>query len=278
MPEGLSPAPTPAPQKKKSWMATADDLASRLAYRFVHWMMYVLNHGHSYKEIHEGALDHGTKGDKVTLPDDANADFALQAARKIAEREESRREVIDDKSKVMLTVSALLLAANAALLPQAPNRWLASIPLLFVFVAVFLLLMYFRTYRSQVVNYADMNWTDVDGAKLSLARTEFDCAEKMEPQNDLRIGVQRAARRSLVLALGCMVLVSLSVVLANPGDPLIKRIQTDAEVRALLRGPTGATGPRGSAGPPGPQGSRGPMGPVGPPGPKAPPGNDGDSP
>ncbi|MBL8746674.1 MAG: collagen-like protein [Phycisphaerae bacterium] len=208
----------------------------------------------------------------------------MEEARRVAEREENRREVVDDKSKVMLTVSALLLAANAALLPHAPIRWLAFIPLCFVFVAVFLLLMYFRTYQSEVVDRADTNWADADKAKLSLARIEFACAEKMGPQNDLRIGVHRAARRSLVLALGFMVPVLISVAFVTPDDALVNRIETDAKVRALLQGPMGpigATGPMGpqgatgsvgaqgapgATGPAGPRGADGPMGPQGPPG------------
>ena len=94
-------------------------------------------------------------GDKVVLPDNADADLAIEEARRVAEREESRREIVDDKSKVMLTV-ALLLAANAALLPHASSV-ASAIPLCFVFVAVFLPLMYFRTYKMEVVHYKNVN-------------------------------------------------------------------------------------------------------------------------
>jgi hypothetical protein len=170
-----------------------------------------------------------------------------------------------------------LLAANAALLPQAHVRWLAFIPLCFVFVAVFLLLMYFRTYQSEVVHHAETDWADANKAKLALARIEFACVEKMGPQNDLRIGVHRAARRSLVLALAFMVPVLVTVVWVKPVDPLVKRIQTDADVRAILQGPEGPIGPSGQSGPQGvpgatgpagPEGQQGPPGPVGPQGPR----------
>lgn len=220
-----------------------------IAYGAVYAFLSVLNHGHSYQEIRDGSLSHAMAGDKVVLPDNADADLAIEEARRVAEREESRREVVDDKSKVMLTVSALLLAANAALLPHAPLRWLALIPLCFVFVAVFLLLMYFRTYKLEVVHYKNVNWTDPNKARLAIAQSEFACAESMSPQNDLRIGVHRAARRSLVLALAFMAPVLLTVVSIKPTDPLVNRIQADAKLRALLQGPPGAIGPMGPPGP-----------------------------
>jgi hypothetical protein len=266
------PAPPPTRPKNlpKSWIVIADDWASHAAYSVAHALLFILNHGHTYKELLAGQLTHAKARNAVKLPDDANAELALEEARGAAEREENRREVVDDKSKVMLTVSALLLAANAALLPQAPVRWLAFIPLCFVFVAVFLLLMYFRTYQSEVVDHARMNWADADKTKRELARIEFACAEKMGPQNDLRIGVQRAARRALVLALAFMVPVLISVAVVTPKDAFVKRIQTDAQVRALLQGPTGATGPTGAQGAQGAGGARGPIGPEGPQGPSGP--------
>ncbi|RNC81384.1 MAG: collagen-like protein [Phycisphaera sp.] len=268
-------------KSSKNWIETTDEWASHTAYIVAHAMLFVLNYGHTYKEVRAGQLTHANAQDGVKLPDDADADLALEEARGAAKREESRREVVDDKSKVMLTVSALLLAANAALLPQAPVRWLAFIPLCFVFMAVFLLLMYFRTYQSEVVHHADIDWADADKAKLALAQIEFACAEKMGPQNDLRVGVHRAARRSLMLALACLVPVLGTVVWIKPVDPLVKRIQADADVRALLQGPAGSIGPTGQAGPQGergptgsagPQGTPGVVGPVGPEGPQGPPG------
>ena len=239
--ESLSRQGTPA-----KWV---ENWITRIAYGAVYAFLSVLNHGHSYQEIRDGSLNHAAADHKMVLPDNADADFAMEEARRVAEREESRREVVDDKSKVMLTVSALLLAANAALLPHAPLRWLALIPLCFVFVAVFLLLMYFRTYKSEVVQYTDVDWTDLNEAKLAIARSEFACAESMSPQNDLRIGVHRAARRSLVLALAFMAPVLLTVVSIKPSDPLVNRIQADAKLRALLQGPPGAIGPMGPPGP-----------------------------
>lgn len=279
--ESATPCEPPPPKRPPTKWETADDWASRGAYGIAYAMLFVLNHGHSYKEIRAGALNHATKGDAVTIPDNANAELALEEARRVAEREESRREVVDDKSKVMLTVSALLLTANSALLPHAPIRWLAFIPLCFVFMAVFLLLMYFRTYQSEVVHHSETDWADADNAKLALARIEFACAEKMGPQNDLRIGVHRAARRSLVLALAFMVPVLISVAFVTPDDALVKRIQADAQVRALLQGPagpTGPTGPQGGTGPPGPVGPQGPRGAEGAMGPPGPPGKAGGAP
>jgi hypothetical protein len=250
-------------------MNAAEDVATRCVYRVTYWIIFILNPGHTYAEIRDGAMVHTTNGEPWVVPDEADPALALEEARRESEREEKRKQAIDDKSKVMLTVSALLLTANVALLPHLPIRWFGFIPLCFVLAAVFLTLMYFRTDRTGVVVPSKVDWTDRDKTRLALARSEFTCAARMGPRNDLRVGVHKAARRALLLALAAMALVLISLAIVKPIDPLVRRIQTDAEVRRLLQGPVGPvgpSGPRGAVGQPGPRGLPGPIGPAGPPG------------
>lgn len=253
----------------------AETSVSDAAYRVVFWLVYVLNPGHSYQEIRDGEMRHANPSAPVVLPDSTDAELALDEARREAERQEGRRETIDDKSKVMLPVSTLLLVANSALLPFLPIRWIGFIPVCFVLAAVFLTLMYFRTYRTECVDPTKVDWADKGKAQLGIARVEFECARKMGPQNDLRVGVHKAARRALILALASVVPVLLTVAFVTPDDALVKRIETDAKVRALLQGPTGAAGLTGPVGPQGATGATGPIGPQGVPGSAGPAGSQG---
>lgn len=213
--------------------------------------------------------------DYFVLPDGAEPAIALEEARRASDCEETRRQIVDDKSRVLLTVSALLFAANAALLPQVPLRVLGLIPIMFVFAAVFLTLMYFRTYRTSVVEHKVLEWSkEPDELRREIARQQFNCAASEGPINDLRIGVHRGARRALLLAVFSMVPAILSVAFSGKEtDSLYDRLVKDAKVRDLLRGPSGAlgpTGPAGPRGPTGPQGESGPVGLTGPPGPQGP--------
>lgn len=258
---------------RKTWVARLEPWARDAVYGVAYGLLYVFNPGHTFSEVREGKMNHGAAPEAVKLPGDANPEFTLQEARRAVECEEKRRMVVDDKSKVMLTASALLIAANAALLPHVPLRYLGLLPIVFAFAAVFLTLMYFRTYTFEVMDHQGTKWSDPKVGRLEIARREFACARSMGPQNDMRVGVQRGARRALVLAVSSMIPVLIVVALVTPSDALVKRIETDAQVQALLRGPLGpvgpdgSTGPAGSAGQPGLQGARGPIGPTGPQGP-----------
>jgi hypothetical protein len=90
------------------------------------------------------------------------------------------------------------------------------------------------------------------------------------PINNFRVGIQRAARRAVVLA---VVLMLPSLIVAAFGNPkessLAEEIEQNAELHSLLRGPAGPAGPEGPVGPmgpPGPQGAQGPTELQGPPG------------
>lgn len=306
MPDDLVPK---APENSRaseaasqSWLDKMESWACNGAYRVAFCLVYILNPGHSYQEIRRGQIQHAVIAPPVELPDNADAELALDEARREVEMEEERRKAIDEKSKIMLTVSALLLAANSALLPLLPIRWLGLLPLAFVLAAVFLTLMYFRTWQVACVDRTTLTWGEKAKTQIAIARAEFECARSMAPQNDLRVGVHKAARRALVIGLAGLVPVLLMVAFISPGDPALSQIEADARLRALLQGPAGppgppgavgprgdtgatgpagppgATGPAGRDGPPGPPGPAGPQGPLGPQGPQGPQGPRGADP
>ena len=260
--------PAPEAPRTRTWTERLEPYAQEGTYRLVYWLLFVFNPGHTLKEIRDGAMDREIQ--KIDLPDGADASLALEEAHRAAAYEETRRGIVDEKSKVLLTVSALLLAANAALLPRAPVA--GVIPLLCVFVATFLTLMYFRTYTTTVVDYRTVNWSkESDEVRIQIARKQFACVDGMARVNEYRVGVHRGARRALIAAVVSMLLVSTAVVsLSKRTDPLVERIEKDAEVRALLQGPQGPIGPPGPMGSSGPRGPAGPLGPVGAVGPRGP--------
>jgi len=261
-------APAPLDMGGPSLAARAEREAVRAIYFCVHMLLGLLNQGHSLEEIREGRLHYQDR--KVALPDNVDAELALSEARCAVAREEARRAIIDDKSRVVLTVSALLLAGNTALLPHVPVRVAGLLPLFFVFGAVFLTLMYFRTYAVEAVDYEGLPWSeDADNVKREIARKEFACAASIDAVNGFRIAVQRGARRALILGVIVMILPLLLVCFGRASDEVTERVEKDGKLRALLQGPVGPAGPAGSIGPAGP---RGPVGPVGPPGLQGPPG------
>ncbi len=254
-----------------NWLQTAmnkiEAASVYLAYRVVWLMMAVLNPGHTFSEIKDGNMEYEQQVDAVNVCDADDPQFALDEARRYMEQEEQRRMVIDDKSKVMLTVAAILFAANAAVLSRLSVWWFGLVPLGSLFMSVYLTLMYFRTYTLQVIDYSKITWTDTKDTKQEIAQQEFNCVAGMESQNSLRIGVHKASRRALILALGStFIVVCIQMIQPQPKDALVNRIETDAEVRELLRGPAGLAGPQGEVGPTGPTGPQGSRGTQGEPG------------
>jgi len=254
-------------------------------YRLTWAVLAVLNPGHSFKEVWDGKMESSEDQSKLKITDDTDPDFAFEQGKAAQEEEVARRAIVDDKSKVLLTISTLLLAGNAALLPHLHPRWIGIMPLLPIMAAVFLILMYFRTSVVAVVNRNSVDWSD-DPAKIKrmFAKEQFKCAADMELSNSFRVGIHRAARRAVILALFLVIpAVASAVFTATDEESLINEVKSNAELRQLLQGPAGAVGPagpageQGSAGPPGPRGPEGKVGPRGPAGPRGPQGKPGAS-
>ncbi len=281
--------PTSNKAPKQSRLQQVEALAQSLAYRLTYWLLACLNPGHTLKEVRQGRMEHETANGAPQLPDTADADAAIEESSRAFGAEERRREILDDKSKFLLTAGALLIAANAVLLPYISPRWIGLLPVVPMIAAVFLILMYFRTYTVRIVNWKSLDWSCTsDELKREVAKEQFLCTLDLEPVNAFRVGVQRGARRAVVVALFLMVpSLTLATFSGENQDGLTERIRQHTELRTLLQGPpgptgpacpagtTGLTGPKGLAGQQGPPGPKGEPGPQGPPGPKGEPGPQG---
>ena len=230
-------------------------------------LLFLLNHGHTLAEVCDGRMRRKSPDAPITAWDDT--DLFLNEVRRRGDREDERKAAIDDKTRVLLTMSGLLFAATAALVPHLSLPALGLIPLGLILACVFLTLMYFRTYDVQVPSLSSLDSRNATEAKRQLAQAELQCCSHLALQNDFRVGVHRAARRALILGLVSILVVASFGAVPARRDQLLDRLRSDAELRGLLVGPRGEAGPPGPPGPAGPRGIDGPPGPQGPPGPSA---------
>lgn len=231
--------PTSSEPRKQSFLQQVETLAQSLAYRLTYWLLACLNPGHTIEEVRLGRMIRKATiaNDGPCLPETVDADVALEESSRAFRTEERRREILDDKSKFLLTTGALLVAANAVLLPYTQSRWVGLLPVVPMIAAVFLILMYFRTYTVRIVDWKALDWSrPIDEVKRKLAKEQFECALDLEPVNEFRVGVQRGARRAIVVA---VILMVPSLILATFSgenrDGLTERIRQHTELRTLLR-------------------------------------------
>lgn len=186
-----------------------ESCGTKLTNLFTYALLFVLNPGHRYNEIVAKCLFHEdnahTETEESTWDNGVSEDIAslqVDESRERWKEEEERRKIIDDKSKMLLTVAALLVAAIAALFPHVDPRWISLLPLLPVITCVYLVLMHFQVQHAKHVDAKTVNnLRRVTGPRLELAREYLSCAEFSAPRNDYRVGIYRAAARSLLLGL-----------------------------------------------------------------------------
>lgn len=178
-------------------------------------IMYVLNPGHSLEEVRGGKCDHegaiGLGKDPMIAADREVVDLLAMEVRRQLSRQDERHAGLDEKSKVLLTMTGVLLAANTAVLPQLPVRWLGLLPIAGLLTGLFLLLRYFKTGSYTVVDLETIEWKDEIEAKRQVAIEESKVAADLWRRCDFLIGVQRSAYRVLLLSLAAEVLVLATV-------------------------------------------------------------------
>lgn len=284
----MSDEPVQPPSPRRQPIEHVEGRLTESLHRLTFGLLYFLNPGHRLDEVRKGKCLHaaGNQVDAGTTIPSATADkevldLCAEEVRRLLEQQGGRRASLDDKSKVLLTIAGIILAANAALLPQLPVKWLGLFPIAALLTVIFLLLRYFRTGTYMTVGLAS-DWQSAAGAKRDIALQELVCERDWSASNEFLVGVQRAGYRALLLALAAEIVVLASVVFSSPpADALKRQLTDDAALRALLQGPTGPAGMAGTSGPegrvgqpgpPGPQGPQGAAGPQGPTGPSGPPG------
>ncbi len=250
-------------------------VASHFVSGFVYITLFFLNPGHKYTEIRKGCLEQRCPSHEFPSNPVANTDLLLSESVRIWEGEEGRKNSIDEKSKILLTVSALLIAGISALSRYIEPRWPLVLPMLPALMAVALVLVYFRIQSAAVIDLNKLDWNrGQDDLKVALAREYIGCANFLGPRNDYRAGIYRAAAHAILLAAFFFIPVFVTASFSHSEDAkMLKMIRSNSEIRRELtgpEGPIGPSGPRGDPGPPGPQGKEGPVGPAGPRGERGP--------
>ncbi len=234
-------------------------------------LLFVINPGHKYIEVQKR---------RMISQDEENKSETLNVAKLEYEDEFSRRKSSDEKSKTLLTIASLLLAACAGVAVNIEPKWPIIIPLIPIMISIYLVLDY---YAIDFVTLPDYGESNIDEAIKSYDSSTVDCRDS----NDYKVGINRTSTR--VLTWGVLLLLAVFIYYALVGsssseDKLVQIIKNRHDLQVLLRGPEGPVGPaglmgkqgeNGTKGIQGPEGLRGFQGTVGPKGPQGKPGEKG---
>lgn len=218
--------------------------------------LFILNPGHTYAEVKDGKM-HVPADFKSKFRSD-NTNSTVEPARSYFEEEVKRSQIIDEKNKVLLTITALLVAADAAIASSIKPKWLILVPLIPTVISIFLILVHFGVQSVPIPAYGKKN--------KELTNSYYDCMEKYSQANCFRVGVYLGSCRAATIGVLLLLVVFLYFAFAkdfSSEDKLVRAIRNNTELQNCLCGPQGPTGPKGEQGAEGPQGIQGPPGPTG---------------
>jgi len=221
-------------------------------------LLFVLNPDHRYIEVQKEkmVLSNNSKND---TPTNAGSNLNINAAREYYDREVKRSQAIDEKNRVLLTITALLVAANAIIASNIEPKWLVCIPLIPTMISIFLILFHFDVQSISIPEYEIID-------EIKLAESFSKCRKSLSSSNDFRVGIYRASRRSVILSVLLLMIIFIYFAFhrdITTEDKLIKSMKNNIELQFLLRGPQEPAGPKGEQGEEGSQGIQGPPGPTG---------------
>ncbi len=236
---------------KRSLFHTLENICSSVVHWITYLLMYVINPGHSFSEIEKGKLEENHSGEEkkpdLTVNRQVSTDFLLQQSIEFRELEENRRGTIDDKNKVLLTICAILFAADAAILSNFVPKWPALIPLPSIAAAVYLVLVAFEVGEIPIVNHQGICFgkhPNTEAAKVCLINENYQCGHNLSLSNSYRVGVHCAAWRLLPLSiLMILIVVICEVSSGGSGDNVMKTPKSNEKLRNDLGGPTGSQSP-----------------------------------
>jgi len=191
---------------------------------------------------------------------------------------ESRRNVVTDKCKTLLTIVSLLLAIIGALLPKSfvfSELWIRLAffaAILCLFWSVVLLLSYFRVGRDQQlsITQADVH-LDSGNLKKSLINNYLSCEAATDNRTDFLTDIYKVAQGYFSYAFFAIILLFSINYLFPSSDSDVKNIilqlRSNPDLFNLLQGPKGEPGAKGVPGPKGDPGRTGDKGDKGDPGP-----------
>lgn len=223
-----------------------------------------------YRQVKDGTIE-SRKPTPLSLENTKHIDLLLDSSKESLANAESRRTVITDKCKSLLTLGSLLFGVIGLLLPKHlafDSLWmggLSALAIALLFNAIVLLLMFFDVGKEMVVALTedDISLDEVN-LKNSLVNQRLTCAASSENRTDYLVELYLAARFCFLSALTIVAgLVLTSVVMNSPRDQtehIVRELRTDSTLTNLLRGPKGDDGAKGDRGNQGIQGIKGDRG------------------
>ena len=237
------------------------DLANLITF----FLMFILNPGHTFQEVKDKHMNVKEDTDiKIENSDKIDPDFFLETTKKSLDAELDRGSVIDEKNKVLLTVAALLMASDAAMVTIISPKWVSILPAIPIISALFLILVHFGVRVIPVPDFKEISKdVNLNNAKINLGKEYLSCESKYSYSNNYFVGVYRASCRAIIIGI-ILLITAFAFVGNNSENDIIKMLRNNTELMNLLKGPQGPAGMSGSMGPPGPKGEIGPTGPQGP--------------
>ena len=136
------------------------------------------------------------------ISDKIDPDFFLKTTEENLKGELNRGAVIDEKNKVLLTVAALMMAAEVAMITAISPKWIAIIPIVPTIAALFLILVHFGVRVVPVPNFKEIAKNiDINNAKMNLGKEYLSCESKYSHSNNYFVGVYRASSRAIILGI-----------------------------------------------------------------------------
>ncbi len=166
-------------------------------------LLFLLNPGHSLREVRQGRMEPSNcaQARKRTTPDGPeDAILYCEMAQRMLDQQRERSAAVDEKSQTLLTVAGLLVAAYG-IIPSNPRlSGLGTGTLIILLIALYLLLRYFRTGAFRAIEISEIEWSG-DNPRNQIAEQMLEISVDWSLRCDFRIGVQRAARRAIMIGL-----------------------------------------------------------------------------
>ncbi len=222
------------------------------------FLLSILNPDHRFDEVRARRMKDEKNEDKAK-----NNKGEVEHARKYFEDAVKNSQVTDDKSKVLLTVASLLLAACAGVAVIIEPKWAIVFPVIPIVISIFLVLDYFAVETFEMLDYGK--------PEKEQAEMYIECTKDRKESHYFKVGIYRASARALTIGVVLLLSVFVYFVLAggsSSDDKLLQTIKKNHDLQDLLRGPQGPVGSPGPIGERGVEGAQGIQGPVGSTGPK----------
>ncbi len=146
-----------------------------------------------------------------------------------------RRDRVDTKARTLLTLTSILLGLISSATSIASAKYVgiwAILPLILLFVTIFLLTVYLGVDRSQTVDYSYI-FAKSESANKMLCNDLLMSQDYNGRVTDFMLDLYRAALRYFSLAILCIMILGIWNILSNDSNWFAKEVREDKTQSAL---------------------------------------------